>query len=165
MLAGVLLSPTLPPRPQSAWRACVVQGSATAANPGTAGPWGSLPLPCSVHHSPNMCAGGYPELRTLLCIGGVDMKTQTDAVRGSGVHMVVATPGRLKDMLAKRRMNLDICRWGGCGRGPTWAVGTGSALGTRWRSFRDLSYEHYHCPLHPGFLSSCCAPPSTAQTC
>ncbi|GAB4820561.1 hypothetical protein N2152v2_007607 [Parachlorella kessleri] len=56
-------------------------------------------------------AGGYPELRTLLCIGGVDMKTQTDAVRGSGVHMVVATPGRLKDMLAKRRMNLDICRY------------------------------------------------------
>ncbi len=58
-------------------------------------------------------AGSYPELRTLLCIGGVDMKTQTDAVRGSGVHMVVATPGRLKDMLSKRRMNLDICR---CGR-------------------------------------------------
>ena len=25
--------------------------------------------------------------------------------------MCVATPGRLKDMLGKRRMNLDICRY------------------------------------------------------
>ena len=29
----------------------------------------------------------------------------------AGVHMCVATPGRLKDMLGKRRMNLDICRY------------------------------------------------------
>jgi hypothetical protein len=28
----------------------------------------------------------------------------------AGVHIVVATPGRLKDLLSKRRMNLDICR-------------------------------------------------------
>lgn len=44
---------------------------------------------------------------------------QADAVK-SGVHMLVATPGRLKDMLTKRRMNLDICRymWAcGCRRG------------------------------------------------
>ena len=54
---------------------------------------------------------GYPELRSLLCIGGVDMKSQTDVVRNHGVHIVVATPGRLKDMLSKRRMNLDICRF------------------------------------------------------
>lgn len=27
------------------------------------------------------------------------------------MHMCVATPGRLKDMLGKRRMNLDICRY------------------------------------------------------
>lgn len=56
-------------------------------------------------------AGGYPELRTLLCIGGVDMRAQADAVRNQGVHMVVATPGRLKDLLSKRRMTLDICRY------------------------------------------------------
>jgi ATP-dependent RNA helicase DDX41 len=42
---------------------------------------------------------GAPELRTLLCIGGVDMKQQADVIRNSGIHMVVATPGRLKDML------------------------------------------------------------------
>ncbi|KAL4424987.1 hypothetical protein ABPG77_002872 [Micractinium sp. CCAP 211/92] len=54
---------------------------------------------------------GYPELRTLLAIGGVDMKTQADQVRNQGIHMVVATPGRLKDMLTKRRMTLDVCRY------------------------------------------------------
>ncbi len=38
---------------------------------------------------------GYPELRTLLCIGGIDMRAQTELIR-RGIHMVVATPGRLK---------------------------------------------------------------------
>lgn len=52
---------------------------------------------------------GYPEIRPLLCIGGVDMRTQLDIVN-KGVHIVVATPGRLKDLLAKKKMNLDNCR-------------------------------------------------------
>ncbi|KAI8462283.1 MAG: P-loop containing nucleoside triphosphate hydrolase protein [Monoraphidium minutum] len=54
--------------------------------------------------------GGFPELRTMLCIGGIDMRQQMDILK-RGVHMVVATPGRLKDMLHKKRMNLDICRY------------------------------------------------------
>ena len=29
----------------------------------------------------------------------------------AGMHMVVATPGRLKDMLSKKRMNLGLCRY------------------------------------------------------
>lgn len=29
----------------------------------------------------------------------------------AGMHMVVATPGRLKDMLSKKRMNLALCRY------------------------------------------------------
>ncbi|KAG2324540.1 hypothetical protein Bca52824_007268 [Brassica carinata] len=53
---------------------------------------------------------GYPPLRSLLCIGGVDMRSQLDAVR-RGVHIVVATPGRLKDLLVKKKMNLDACRY------------------------------------------------------
>lgn len=53
---------------------------------------------------------GFPELRTMLCIGGVDVKGQTECLR-SGVHMVVATAGRLKDLLQKKRMNLDLCRY------------------------------------------------------
>ena len=35
---------------------------------------------------------------------------QTDAIR-RGVHMMVATPGRLKDLLAKKRMTLDVCKY------------------------------------------------------
>ncbi|KAI3864379.1 hypothetical protein MKX03_010217 [Papaver bracteatum] len=36
---------------------------------------------------------GYPEIRALLCIGGIDMRSQLDVVK-RGVHIVVATPGR-----------------------------------------------------------------------
>ncbi len=54
--------------------------------------------------------GGFPELRTMLCIGGIDMRAQMDLLK-RGVHMVVATPGRLKDLLHKKKMNLDICRY------------------------------------------------------
>ena len=55
-------------------------------------------------------ADGWPELRTMLCIGGVDVRGQTECLR-MGVHMVVATAGRLKDLLHKKRMNLDLCRY------------------------------------------------------
>lgn len=51
---------------------------------------------------------GYPDLRPMLCIGGIDMKSQLEIVK-KGVHIVIATPGRLKDMLAKKKMNLDNC--------------------------------------------------------
>ncbi|CAH2041116.1 unnamed protein product, partial [Thlaspi arvense] len=50
------------------------------------------------------------KLRPLLCIGGVDMRLQLEVVK-KGVHIVVATPGRLKDMLAKKKMNLNNCRY------------------------------------------------------
>jgi ATP-dependent RNA helicase DDX41 len=50
------------------------------------------------------------DLRTMLCIGGVDMKSQTDMIR-QGVHMVISTPGRLKDHLAKKRMTLGLCKY------------------------------------------------------
>ena len=52
----------------------------------------------------------WPQLRTMLCIGGMDVREQTQVLR-LGVHMVVATAGRLKDLLHKKRMNLDLCRY------------------------------------------------------
>jgi len=55
-------------------------------------------------------SGGYPELRPLLSIGGIDVRTQTDILR-RGCHIIVATPGRLKDLLHKKRMTLDCCRY------------------------------------------------------
>ncbi|KAJ3029461.1 DEAD-box ATP-dependent RNA helicase 35 [Rhizophlyctis rosea] len=54
--------------------------------------------------------GGYPQLRVLLCMGGISMQEQGDALR-KGPHIVVATPGRLQDMLEKKKFNLDICRY------------------------------------------------------
>ncbi|KAF5181764.1 Atp-dependent rna helicase abstrakt [Thalictrum thalictroides] len=53
---------------------------------------------------------GFPDIRPLLCIGGIDMRSQLEVIK-KGVHIVVATPGRLKDMLAKKKMNLDNCRY------------------------------------------------------
>jgi ATP-dependent RNA helicase DDX41 len=46
----------------------------------------------------------------MLCIGGIDFKEQAVAMR-SGLHMVVATPGRLLDCLQKKRFNLDACKY------------------------------------------------------
>ncbi|CAA7055668.1 unnamed protein product [Microthlaspi erraticum] len=53
---------------------------------------------------------GYPPVRSLLCTGGVYMRSQLEAVK-RGVHIVVATPGRLKDVLSKKKMSLDACRY------------------------------------------------------
>ncbi|WFD33326.1 RNA helicase [Malassezia cuniculi] len=52
--------------------------------------------------------GGYPSIRTLLCIGGISMSEQSDVLK-DGVHLVVATPGRLQEMLDKGRFGLESC--------------------------------------------------------
>ena len=38
------------------------------------------------------------------------MKENLDSIR-EGIHMVVATPGRLNDMLNKKRFSLDVCKY------------------------------------------------------
>ncbi|MBN3302141.1 putative ATP-dependent RNA helicase DDX41 [Amia ocellicauda] len=53
---------------------------------------------------------GAPELRCALCIGGMSVKEQMEVVK-HGVHMMVATPGRLMDLLQKKMVSLDICRY------------------------------------------------------
>ncbi|XP_046851459.1 probable ATP-dependent RNA helicase DDX41 [Xenia sp. Carnegie-2017] len=53
---------------------------------------------------------GFPSIRTVLCIGGSSMKDQSERIR-RGVHIIVATPGRLMDLLDKKVVNLDICRY------------------------------------------------------
>ena len=52
----------------------------------------------------------FPKLRTALCIGGTDMRDQVRQISG-GVHIVVATPGRLIDMLGKQIINFQVCRY------------------------------------------------------
>jgi ATP-dependent RNA helicase DDX41 len=53
--------------------------------------------------------GEYPEIRSLLCMGGINMADQAD-VLNRGVHIVIATPGRLMDMLEKKKLNLENCK-------------------------------------------------------
>ncbi|VDL39602.1 unnamed protein product [Hymenolepis diminuta] len=58
-----------------------------------------------------MAKAGYPEVRVGLCIGGMAVKDQVETFRRSGVHILVATPGRLIDLLEKKIFNLEICRY------------------------------------------------------
>mgnify|MGYP001277040227 CR=1 FL=1 len=55
-------------------------------------------------------SGKYPQLNTLLCIGGISMSEQSHTLN-KGLHMVVATPGRLIDMLEKKRFTFNNCRY------------------------------------------------------
>lgn len=53
----------------------------------------------------------YPGIRSQLLIGGESARDQVQPFRERGIHCVVATPGRLRDFLKKRSINLDICRY------------------------------------------------------
>mmetsp|Transcript_57162 Transcript_57162/g.161375 ORF Transcript_57162/g.161375 Transcript_57162/m.161375 type:complete len:626 (-) Transcript_57162:121-1998(-) len=52
----------------------------------------------------------FPKLRTVLTIGGLSTATQANALR-KGAHMVVATPGRLNDLLNKKRLTMAQCQY------------------------------------------------------
>ena len=60
--------------------------------------------------SENLERGGFPALRSLLCIGGIDMREQYRDI-GKGIHMIVATPGRLQHLLEHKKINFDNCRY------------------------------------------------------
>jgi ATP-dependent RNA helicase DDX41 len=54
---------------------------------------------------------GFPGLRSQLLIGGESAREQLQIIQGQGVHCIVATPGRLRDLLKRKQMNLRICRY------------------------------------------------------
>ncbi|KAF9070331.1 P-loop containing nucleoside triphosphate hydrolase protein [Rhodocollybia butyracea] len=54
--------------------------------------------------------GKYPQLNTLLCIGGISMSDQSHTM-SKGLHIVVATPGRLIDMLEKKKFTFNNCKF------------------------------------------------------
>ncbi|KAF5331049.1 hypothetical protein D9619_005707 [Psilocybe cf. subviscida] len=54
--------------------------------------------------------GKYPQLNTLLCMGGISMSEQSH-VLNKGLHIVIATPGRLIDMLEKKRFTFNNCKY------------------------------------------------------
>ncbi|KAJ2942346.1 hypothetical protein O0L34_g15896 [Tuta absoluta] len=53
---------------------------------------------------------GMPEIRSCLAIGGVAVSECMETVQ-RGVHIMVATPGRLMDMLDKKMVRLSVCRY------------------------------------------------------
>lgn len=53
---------------------------------------------------------GMPEIRCCLGIGGVPVSESLEII-SKGVHVLVATPGRLMDMLDKKMIRLDVCRY------------------------------------------------------
>ncbi|CEG45674.1 dead deah box rna helicase [Plasmopara halstedii] len=63
------------------------------------------------HFTDHLFNAGYPEIRSLLCIGGEDKRQQSDLIASRGVHIVVATPGRLNHFLKLREMNLRLCKY------------------------------------------------------
>ena len=62
------------------------------------------------HFCTHLSDVGEASLRCMLCTGGIQMKDHLDQIR-SGVHMCVATPGRLNDMLTKKRFALGLCKY------------------------------------------------------
>ncbi|KAI6646706.1 ATP-dependent RNA helicase DDX41-like [Oopsacas minuta] len=53
---------------------------------------------------------GLPKIKTVLCIGGFSLKSQLDELK-EAVHIIVATPGRLMDLLDKKSIRLTLCRY------------------------------------------------------
>lgn len=62
------------------------------------------------YFSEHLVKTGMPEIRSCLAIGGTPLNESMDVVH-KGVHIMVATPGRLMDMLEKKMVKLDFCRY------------------------------------------------------
>ncbi|KAI3389075.1 hypothetical protein SNEBB_006245 [Seison nebaliae] len=52
----------------------------------------------------------FPKLNCCLCVGGVPMRDQMKSFQ-RGIHIVIATPGRLIACLKNEIINLEICRY------------------------------------------------------
>ncbi|XP_073819977.1 ATP-dependent RNA helicase abstrakt [Musca autumnalis] len=63
-----------------------------------------------MHYSRHLVESGMPEIRSCLAIGGIPVSEAIDVI-SKGVHIMVATPGRLMDMLEKKIVTLDVCRY------------------------------------------------------
>ncbi|XP_058466682.1 ATP-dependent RNA helicase abstrakt [Malaya genurostris] len=62
------------------------------------------------YYCQHMQAASMPEIRSALAIGGVPVN-ESLAIIQQGCHIMVATPGRLMDMLDKKLVKLDVCRY------------------------------------------------------
>jgi ATP-dependent RNA helicase DDX41 len=53
----------------------------------------------------------FPRIRPLLCIGGNARSEQVNMIRNEGVHIIVATPGRLRDFIQAGIVHLNLCKY------------------------------------------------------
>eukprot|EP01122_Echinamoeba_exundans_P005766 TRINITY_DN1592_c0_g1_i1.p1 TRINITY_DN1592_c0_g1~~TRINITY_DN1592_c0_g1_i1.p1 ORF type:complete len:469 (+),score=111.50 TRINITY_DN1592_c0_g1_i1:325-1731(+) len=58
----------------------------------------------------SLSAAGFPSLRCALLMGGGQTREQENKLR-SGVHIIVATPGRLLHFLNSKRFTLTLCKY------------------------------------------------------
>ncbi|XP_055906190.1 ATP-dependent RNA helicase abstrakt [Eupeodes corollae] len=63
-----------------------------------------------VYYCQQLRGSNLPEIRSCLAIGGMPVSEAADVI-SKGVHIMVATPGRLMDMLDKKIVTLDVCRY------------------------------------------------------
>jgi ATP-dependent RNA helicase DDX41 len=56
----------------------------------------------------------YPKLSVMLAIGGESSKAQLEQAKrmsaSGGIHMIIATPGRMIDLLEKKLVSLHLCK-------------------------------------------------------
>ncbi|CAG9862594.1 unnamed protein product [Phyllotreta striolata] len=62
------------------------------------------------HYSNCLSKHGMPLIRSCLAIGGVPITEAIEVIQ-RGIHIMVATPGRLMDMLEKKIVKLTVCRY------------------------------------------------------
>ncbi|XP_053975594.1 ATP-dependent RNA helicase abstrakt [Hylaeus anthracinus] len=62
------------------------------------------------HYTNSLRQTNCPEIRSCLAIGGVPVSESLEVIN-KGVHIMVATPGRLMDMLDKKMVKLSVCRY------------------------------------------------------
>lgn len=55
--------------------------------------------------------GEFPCLRSVLCIGGEDKRSQIEPIQRNGIHFIIATPGRINDLLNQGKINMDLCKY------------------------------------------------------
>ena len=58
-----------------------------------------------------LAKGGYPSLRCTLVVGGEDKRKQIEVAQTEGIHCIVATPGRLNDLLNQGHFSMDLCKY------------------------------------------------------
>jgi len=62
------------------------------------------------HFADCLAQNGMPRIKSCLIIGGTPVNQSLEIIN-RGVHIIVATPGRLMDMLDKKMIKLDVCRY------------------------------------------------------